>query len=233
MLSPSQFVIYARHSGGKNQHQGDSIATQLEKCRAYAAREGGIIVGEHIDEGLTGTDFARPAIHAAIAQCRKLKAVLLVASLSRLGRDVRGVLDAADALHSGKTGFVSLSESFVSDSAMGRLLTAILAATAAWEAEAIRERTTSTLAMLRRNNRRISRFAPYGTDIAPDGENLSENPVEQAIITEMVAMRAAGQSFESISTALNERGVPAKLGGAWTRRAVRLVLARLAKLEAA
>lgn len=232
-MANQTFVIYARHSGGKNQHQGDSIATQIEKCRAYAEREGGVILGEHIDEGLTGTDFDRPAIHAAIAQCRKTKAVLLVASLSRLGRDVRGVLDAAEALHSAKTGFVSISESFISDSALGRLLTAILTATAAWEAEAIRDRTVSTLAMLRRSHRRISRYAPYGWDIADDGEQLTENPVEQAIVAEMVALRAAGNSFENISTTLNERSVPAKLGGQWSGRAVRLVLARLEKMKAA
>jgi hypothetical protein len=86
---------------------------------------------------------------------------------------------------------------------------------------------------MRREGRRISGTAPFGWDFDASGSTLIENDGEQQTLTRMQALRAAGRSFQFIATTLNDDLVPAKLGGRWSSRAVRLILGRLAKLTAA
>lgn len=223
-------VIYARCSTGA-QVEAESVITQVSRLRSWSEREEHTIIGVHTDEGLSGGNLGRPGIHAAVSQACSTRSTLVVVALSRLGRNTRDVMELSERLHAKGAAFYSLSEQFISNSAMGRLLTAILAATAAWEREALQERTRDRLAVMRREGRRISRCV-YGHDLAEDGVSLTVNAGEQAVIEEMRVLRAAGMSFDRISETLNLRGIPAKQGGPWSGRAVRLVLARQMKLVA-
>ena len=229
----TECVIYARVSS-RGQLDGESIACQLDRCRAWSIREGHTIIGEFIDAGLSGADMTgRPAVREAVALTVRRKATLVVSALSRLGRCTRDVLETYERLDRCGARVVSLSEAIDSGSATGRLLLSILAAVATWEREAIVERTTQVMDFMRREGRRISGTAPFGWDFDASGSTLIEIPGEQQTLIRMQHLRAAGRSYQYIATTLNDDLIPAKLGGAWSSRAVRLILGRLAKLQAA
>ena len=92
-----------------------------------------------------------------------------------------------------------------------------------------RERTKSAMAVKRANGQRISR-TPYGYDLAEDGATLVENPEEQLVIEEILAMRDRGLSFEKIAEELTERKVPTKRGnGHWNQATIRGLVKRHTK----
>jgi DNA invertase Pin-like site-specific DNA recombinase len=63
-------VIYARKS---NEDKVDSIARQLEQCRAYCAANGWVVVGEYIDEDRSGSkrDVIREQFDAMVARAEQ------------------------------------------------------------------------------------------------------------------------------------------------------------------
>ena len=79
-------VIYARYSCD-NQRE-ESIDGQLRECRAFAAREGYIIVGEYVDRAYTGRNDNRPDFQRMLADSGKhVFDVILVWKLDRFARN--------------------------------------------------------------------------------------------------------------------------------------------------
>jgi len=73
----------------------------------------------------------------------------------------------------------------------------------------------------------FSRFAAYGSDFSADGTTPVEDPDEQAILGEIVAMRSRGMSLGKIAQALNERDIPTKRRiGRWRRQSIAAILRR-------
>ena len=61
---------------------------------------------------------------------------------------------------------------------------------------------------------------------------MTENPIEQAVITEIVTMRERRMSYPKIAKALTERGVPTKHGNhKWDQASIRGILKRLEKTQ--
>jgi DNA invertase Pin-like site-specific DNA recombinase len=86
-----RIVSYIRISTDALDKSGQEIEKQREAIARFAAVENYDIVAEHIDiETVTGGDAleGRPVLAAALAQARKRKAAVAVASLCRLSREV-------------------------------------------------------------------------------------------------------------------------------------------------
>jgi len=60
-------AIYARVST----HNGQNPEMQLDEVREYCRRRGWMIVGEYVDEGISGSKEHRPALDRLLADCRK------------------------------------------------------------------------------------------------------------------------------------------------------------------
>ncbi|MBA2481539.1 MAG: recombinase family protein [Planctomycetes bacterium] len=225
--------LYARCST-RAQSDAESIPTQLERGRAWIEREGMTLLGEpYIDAAKSGGSMTgRPAIHDCLAACCRHRAVLLVSSISRLGRCTRDVLEACDQLHRAGTAFIAINDGVRSDSPSGKLLVTVLSACSSWELDVCRERTTQTLAAMRRAGRRVSFHPPWGWSFDA-ANNLIEVAAEQAVLNEMQGMRTSGMSYQRIADSINSQGISSKLGNAWTARGVRMIFVRLSKLHAA
>jgi site-specific DNA recombinase len=223
-------VIYRRISVSSD---SEPCAAQEDRLLAWAAREGHTVIGNFCDDGISGkTMTARPGVMAAIDfVCRHRGAMLAVTALSRLGRGTLGILETMDRLQRAGCKLMSMAEPHISDdSPVAVLMRNLVASTAEWERLTIALRTRDSMAWLRRQNRLIG-SEPYGW--RAEGSMLVELPHEQVVLRNMAQMRAEGMSFARIGDALNTAGHPAKRGGMWSGRAVRLVLGRLAKLKAA
>lgn len=112
-------------------------------------------------------------------------------------------------------------------SAAGRFMLVVLAGAAEMERNLTRERTRSAMAVKRGNGQRIGTI-PYGYDLASDGATLVRNEAEQAVIAEIRAQRAGGQTLEQIADDLSSRSIPTKTGRSayWTHQTIRRILQR-------
>ena len=85
------------------------------------------------------------------------------------------------------------------------------------------------MAHLRKQRKRISRFAPYGWDLDSTTGELQPNATEQTVLTRMASLRADGRSLREVARTLDELGIPTKTGtSGWSSKVVRSILARKA-----
>ena len=135
------FVGYARVS----------TAEQLVDRQIDALRDAGC-QRIFIDHGVTGVRMDRPELQAARAWMRPGD-VLTIASLDRLGRNVRGVLELVDGLERHGMGLRVLQLGLDTSTPSGRLVLTVLLAVAQLERDHLSERTRDGLAAARRRGR--------------------------------------------------------------------------------
>ena len=131
----AQFVSYVRVSTERQGKSGLGLDAQRTAVNTYIAGERGELLQEH-REIESGKKDDRPQLTAALAACRKHKAVLVIAKLDRLARRVSFI----SALMDGDVDFVACDFPQAN-----RLTLHILAAVAEHEREMISQRTRSAL----------------------------------------------------------------------------------------
>lgn len=83
----NKYISYLRVSTKRQGQSGLGLEAQRESIRAYVERNSGEIIAEFV-EVKSGTSRKRKEIKAAVELSRKEKAILIVAKLDRLARDV-------------------------------------------------------------------------------------------------------------------------------------------------
>jgi DNA invertase Pin-like site-specific DNA recombinase len=149
-------ALYARVS---TTGHGQDVGLQLDDLREVAQQRGWNVVGEFVDEGVSGAATSRPALDDMMEQARRGKLALVVVwKLERLGRSSQHLLQILDELQALGVGFVSIRDSGIdTTSATGRLMLHILGAFAAYERELIRERTRAGVRRARDNGKTFGR----------------------------------------------------------------------------
>src|SRR3954453_6705240 len=106
-------AIYARVSTDEQARDGTSLATQVQRCRAYIQAQEWEPAGEYVDEGVSGAKASRPRLDELLAAASNREVErIVVAKLDRFGRSVRYLSEQLGALDDLGIGFVSVSESF-------------------------------------------------------------------------------------------------------------------------
>jgi DNA invertase Pin-like site-specific DNA recombinase len=216
---------YIRVSTGGQAENGVSLAEQETRIRRWASSRGLVLVRVYSDTISGRSVNDRPGVRAAVSAACEEGGLLVVASLSRLARSLRDLLDISSQIEDCGAGLVSLAEDFDTSTASGRLFFHILGVLGEFERRLIAERTRSALRHLRAQRRRTGGI-PYGFNLAADGQALIENANEQDAIKEMCEMRRSGQTLRAIAAILEQRGIPAKNGGTWAPKVVADVVRR-------
>ncbi len=214
--------------------EGTSLETQTKRITAYCEASGLTLVRIYEEAGISGlTQLSqRSVLNEALGEVCRRKCALIVFSLSRLSRSLRDSMAILERIQKAGGELISLSEKIDSTCASGKLVTNMLMLLQNFEVEQLRERVTVSMAMMRKSNRRVSRYCPFGYDFTPDGENLLANPTERAAIEEMKALRASGRSLWQIAGVLQQKSVATKRGAKWSATAIRAILNRETKLAA-
>jgi DNA invertase Pin-like site-specific DNA recombinase len=206
------FVAYYRVS---TERQGES-GLGLEAQRAAVARftHGASLLSEfqEIESGKRHTN--RPQLAAALSECRRQKATLVIARLDRLARNVHFI---SGLMESG-VDFVA-----VDMPQANRLTIHILAAVAEHEREAISQRTKAALGAAKTRGTRLGN---------PRWENSIEEartarnpiPLSPALLTIMQNRRTEGWSLRRIATEMNALGLKTPRGAGWHASTVRACL---------
>lgn len=230
--SPRVAVIYTRVSTSRQAEEGDSLATQEAKARAYALVRGFEVVAVYSDAGVSGrSTTGRPGLEAALKRVCETKGVLIFPSLSRLARNVADALAISERVRACGGDLASVVESFDTSAPAGEFLFVMLAALARLESQQIGERTEAVLTHLRGEGKRYSRRIPFGFTL--DGDRLVPVAAEQRIVKLMGKLATEGKGTRATATELNRRGFTRRDGRPWTWEAVRdITAARARELDA-
>lgn len=206
-----------------------SLEDQRERISAYCQGKGWRLADVLIDDGVSGGRRERlTRLDAALRTTRA--GAVVVYHLDRLARDAAALLDWLERagrrgveLHVVDRGRVE------TESASGYLMAGIEGIVAAHYRKVISEKTRHALGRLRANGRRVSRWAQYGFQDAPDGR-IVPAPEEQTVLQRMGTLRERGLSLRAIAHELAAKGLLARGGRPFAASTIAIVLGRAAKL---
>ena len=220
----SGFITYLRVSTDKQGRSG----LGLEAQRAAVLQHGGCDIIAEFVEVESGRKNERPQLAAALAACRARRAVLLIAKLDRLARNVAFV----SAMMEAGVEFIAADMPTVN-----RLTIHILAAVAEEEARMISARTKAALAAAKARGAQLgnpslkpgtrAQALAAGAVAASVKRQRAMNAARDLapVIAEIQAAGAA--SLAAIAAELQRRGVPTPSGrGVWHASSVARLIDR-------
>lgn len=221
-----KYVIYYRVSTDKQGRSGLGLEAQQQQVKTYLqSKPDAEVVAEYVEVD-SGKKVNRIELNNAVATAKKHKAVLLVAKLDRVARNVKLFLELLDQVKIEFTDLPALSNG-TSDS---RLVLTQLAAFAEWEAAKISERTKAALAAKK------ARGEPMGVMGKENIKATNGKRKEQAdeFAKSMAAMLLPLENTMSqrkLVDYLNLHGVNSPTGKAWRLNSLQNVLKRAKALS--
>jgi DNA invertase Pin-like site-specific DNA recombinase len=219
-------IAYYRVSTGKQGKSGLGLEAQEEAVKNYQKDCAGRILATY-KEVESGKRADRPELLKALAHAKRSGAVLVVAKLDRLARNVAFL----SAIMDSGVDFAACDQPHAS-----RFTLHILAAVAEHEAKMISERTKAALAAYKRRGGLLGGSRPECrnlTDAARECGIKHSNETNHAkavesysdLLPTMLEWREAGQTLQEIAAILNEQGHTTRRGKPWNHVQVMRVLA--------
>ena len=148
-------ALYARTS---TSDKGQDPELQLEDLRRLAEQRGWMVVDEYVDEGVSGTKDARPALDALMDDARRGRLdVVAVWRFDRFARSTQHLLRALEEFRALGVDFMSQREAVDTSTPMGRMVFTMIGAVAELEAALIRERVQAGVDRARRQGKKLGR----------------------------------------------------------------------------
>ena len=226
VMTKGRFVSYLRVSTARQGTSGLGLEAQREAVARYLNGGSWTLVQEVV-EVESGKRNDRPAIAEALRLCRLHRATLIIAKLDRLARNVHFISTLMEA------GVEFVAVDFPQ---ANRLTVHILAAVAEHEASMISARTKAALAAAKERGLvlggqrdsldRMWPMARKGNTASAAVRSAAAAKRNEDLLPVIAELRRAGRtSPQQIADSLNERGITAARGGAWSSVQVRRVLA--------
>lgn len=210
-----RMIAYLRVSTARQGHSGLGLAAQRAAVDAHAATSGRAIVAEFV-EVESGGRADRPQLALALKACRLHRAVLVIAKLDRLARNVAFIANLMD----GGVEFVACDMPHAN-----RLTLHIMAAMAEYERRVISERTKAALAAAKARGVKMgnpkgathllvhSREASAASATTRRSKALGMAAALAPILEELHSQGIVGATASAAE--LNRRGIPTARGGHW------------------
>jgi DNA invertase Pin-like site-specific DNA recombinase len=186
--------------------QRESVQRFLASGQALAA------AFTEIESGRRDTN--RPQLHAALAECRKRRATLLIARLDRLARNVAFI---ANLMESG-VDFVA-----VDMPTANRLTIHILAAVAEHEREMISARTKAALAQAKARGKQLGNPRPLEALKLANAARATERPAKH-VLDLITNWKSQGKGLREMARELNRLNIRTPRGCQWYACTVRAQL---------
>lgn len=219
----AEFVAYYRVSTSQQAASGLGLEAQRYAVEHYVERVGGDLLAA-FTEVESGANSQRQQLEKAIRYCRLKRAMLVVARLDRLARNVKFI---AQLLDSG----VDFVAADMPDA--NRLTVHVIAAIAEYERQVISDRTKQALQRAKAagrkiGNPRIAQQQSAAVSAAVDRANAAALKVLPFI---QFHDRDNTLSATALANILNAEGIRGTRGGTWTAASVRNLRNRLATLR--
>jgi DNA invertase Pin-like site-specific DNA recombinase len=219
----TRYIAYYRVSTRRQGVSGLGLEAQREAVRRFVTD--GELVAE-FEEVESGKRDDRPALDAALRECRLRNATLVIAKLDRLSRSVSFL---ARLMESG------IEFTAVDMPQANRFVIHIMAAVAEQERLMISQRTKAALKAARdrgvqlggrRGSHRIEDHGAAGRLRSVEVRSARSSTRSAEVNAIIADLRSAGvTSLNGLASALNERSIAAPRGGRWSAGQVRRVVA--------
>jgi DNA invertase Pin-like site-specific DNA recombinase len=227
-MAEAVYYGYFRVSTAKQGLSGLGLAAQQMAVHGFVKGTLGHLAGE-FTEVESGRRNDRPQLLAALELCRKRRAILVIAKLDRLARNVAFI----SALLESRVQFVAVDmpEADVTFLQMAAVF-------AEWEARKISERTKAALAAAKArgtllgwaNPDRAGQHAAASTRGAQANKQMAERFASNVYPIIQSIQEAGCSSLAPIADALNARGVRTQRGGRWHPNTVNDIIHRHAQV---
>ena len=222
------YVTYLRVSTDRQGKSGLGLDAQRKAVADHVAGKGEI-AAEYV-EIESGKKNDRPQLARALAEAKRIGAVLLIAKLDRLARNVAFI---ANLLEAG----VEIAAADMPEA--NRFLLHVMAAVAEHEAQAISDRTRAALAAAKARGVALGWSMPERAgeqrQAAFKGAERNARKADQHAANVLPVIRqiaARGASLRQIADDLNTRGIKTARGGLWYAATVRNIMARENDIDA-
>src|SRR5262245_30468602 len=221
----ASLIGYLRVSTKAQGASGLGLEAQRAAIEAFA-RQGGHRIAKEYVEVESGKRADRPQLAAALSHCKRSKAMLVVAKLDRLARNVRFLATVMD----------SGCEFAAADMpSANRFMLHVMAAVAEHEAKAISERTTVALRAAKARGIALGASRPEGRNLTAAARargqrragEVAREAAKQAyedILPLMRDWRSEGLTLDAIAAKLNEQGHCTRRNRPWSPSLVHSVL---------
>lgn len=227
-----KIIAYYRVSTKRQGASGLGLEGQQAAVEQYARANGGRIVASYT-EVESGKRKDRPELARALGHARLSKAVLVVAKLDRLARNVA----FTSTLMESKANFVACDNPHATP-----LTIHILAAVAESEAKSISDRTKAALSSAKRRGTKLGSARPGHWRGREDRRTLGQRRAVRAasaarskgattaysfLVPSVREWRETGDTLAAIADRLNDAGHVTTADKPWTATAVHRLLARM------
>lgn len=218
-----KYVSYCRVSTTGQERSGLGLEAQQAIITHYASSAGGRIIQEFI-ETESGKELEnRPQLREAIAYCQKQKAILIVAKLDRLSRDVEHIFSIQKTLKDQ----LEICDLPHADS----LTLSVFAGLAQREREIISIRTKQALQAKKARGQQLGKPENFSRKGRLAGarrmqEKAQENSVNKMAIAYIQQSRAKGVSYRGIADELNQNGFSTVRGKSYQKGTVKMLYSR-------
>lgn len=171
LITKTRCAVYTRKSTEEGLDMDfNSLDAQRESCEAYIASqkaEGWLPASDRYDDGgFSGGTLERPALKRLLADVRANKIdVIVVYKIDRLSRSMLDFLNLVELFERHGVTFVSVTQSFNTKDAMGRMALNILITFAQFERELIGERIRDKVAASRKKGIWMGGWTPLGYEV--------------------------------------------------------------------
>lgn len=208
------YVSYCRCSTDRQGVSGLGLEAQQEAVRRFVESVGGSLLTEHV-EVESGKCATRPVLTEAISECRKRRAVLLIAKLDRLSRSVAFTAALLDS----DVEFIACDMPEAN-----RFMIHLMSAFAEYEREQISARTKAALAAAKARGVVLGSF---GRTLA-DRHIANANQFAESMREEIEALLDRGcVRLLDVADGLNDAGFRTREGAKWGPSSAQRVLRRL------
>jgi DNA invertase Pin-like site-specific DNA recombinase len=207
------FIAYYRVSTDRQGASGLGLDAQRAAVASHIAAAVLLTEYTEIESGKKHTN--RPQLLAALQECRRKKATLVIAKLDRLGRNVAFI----SALMESGADFVCCDNPHAN-----RLMLHMLAAFAEHEREQISQRTKAALAAAKARGVKLGNPRALAALEIANAVPVARRPAPE-VLNIMRSLEGQGMSFRAIARELNRLNIKTGLGHQWYDVTVKAALA--------
>jgi DNA invertase Pin-like site-specific DNA recombinase len=215
---PRRYVAYYRVSTVRQGQFGFSIEAQRAAVQDYVAVSPGLVVAE-FSEVMSGRKDSRPELAKALSLCRIARAVLVIARLDRLSRNVEMIARLVES----RLEFVAVDFPHAN-----RFTIHVLAAVAEYESRLSSERMKQVIAARRERGAKVGHFASGLPRRFPPGCQAASALVRQArsearaqdLAPLVWRAIAEGKSLSVIADEFNESDVVPPQRRPWAKNSI-------------
>lgn len=214
MQPTERFVCYYRVSTQRQGESGLGLEAQKRAVESFLKSREGEVLAE-FTEVESGRKAARPQLAEALALCRRKRAILIIAKLDRLARNVHFISGLMEA----GVEFIAVDQP-----TKDRFMLHIQAAFAEEESRRISQRTKAALQSAKLRGVDIG---ANGRVLAKRNKQAAEAKAEDYRATVIKHIAAGSNSIRALTASLNGAGVPSPGGALWHLPTTHRLLRRL------